>query len=205
LSKFDISSNGLRAEGGKALAAGIKGNQVITELNISSNEMGYNFNADTDTSGIIAIADAIPDMGALTKFDISKNDLMAEGGKALAVGLKGNQVVTELNVAGNRLGQRYSVSIGGYVTDMSGVTALADAIPDMRALLSLNLASNNIGGSYNDYGEFTATSEGAVRASIVMVLILDNFHRSSCYRECHQGYEGTIVAESGFKFSLRCR
>ena len=29
--------------------------------------------------------------------------LMAEGGKALAAGLKGNQVLTELNVAGNNL------------------------------------------------------------------------------------------------------
>jgi hypothetical protein len=29
---------------------------------------------------------------------------MAEGGKTLAAGLKGNQVMTELNVAGNKLG-----------------------------------------------------------------------------------------------------
>jgi hypothetical protein len=58
MTKFDISSNEIRAEGGKALAAGLKGNLVITELNISSNRLGLNS---------IAIADAIPDMGALTK------------------------------------------------------------------------------------------------------------------------------------------
>jgi hypothetical protein len=34
--------------------------------------------------GIIAIASAIPDMRALTKFDISKNGLRAEGAKIIA-------------------------------------------------------------------------------------------------------------------------
>jgi hypothetical protein len=67
--KFDISSNDIRAEGGKALAAGLKGNQVITELNISDNKLGLSsgWACGDDTSGVIAIADAIPDMGALTK------------------------------------------------------------------------------------------------------------------------------------------
>jgi hypothetical protein len=69
---------------------------------------------------------------------------MAKGGKALAAGLKGNQVMMELNVAGNRLGQ--NMSSGRYVSDMSGVIALADVMPDMRAMTSLNLASNQLGG-----------------------------------------------------------
>jgi hypothetical protein len=41
---------------------------VIKELNISDNKLGYNCNDDTDTSGIIAIADVIPGMGALSSF-----------------------------------------------------------------------------------------------------------------------------------------
>jgi hypothetical protein len=75
LSKFDISFNDIRAEGGKALAAGLQGNQVITELNISGNILGYSFDEDADTSGIIAIADAIPDMEALTTLDISSSSI----------------------------------------------------------------------------------------------------------------------------------
>jgi hypothetical protein len=51
MTKFDISSNDLRAEGGKALAAGLKGNLVITELNISRNSLGFNSDANGDTSG----------------------------------------------------------------------------------------------------------------------------------------------------------
>jgi Ran GTPase-activating protein (RanGAP) involved in mRNA processing and transport len=78
MTKLDISSNDIRAEGGKALAAGLKGNQMITELNISNNDLGKNAEYDDDTSGVIAIADAIPDMGALIKFDISSNAIGAE-------------------------------------------------------------------------------------------------------------------------------
>jgi hypothetical protein len=60
MTKFDISSNDIRAEGGKALAEGLNGNQAIKELNFSDNFLGYNSNDDSDTSGIIAIADVIP-------------------------------------------------------------------------------------------------------------------------------------------------
>jgi hypothetical protein len=72
LTKFDISRNNLRAEGGMALAAGLKGNQVITELNIGSNSLGLNPNGRADTSGVVyAIADVIGDMWALSTFTFS--------------------------------------------------------------------------------------------------------------------------------------
>jgi Ran GTPase-activating protein (RanGAP) involved in mRNA processing and transport len=87
--------------------------------------------------GVTALANAIPDMGAMTKFDISSNYIRGEGGKALAAGLKGNQVIMELNISGNRLGKNE-----GYNDDISGVIAIANAIPDMGALTSLNLSSN---------------------------------------------------------------
>jgi hypothetical protein len=90
--------------------------------------------------GIIALANAIPDMRALLVLSLKGNNLRADGGKALAEGLKSNEVVTELNIAGNYLGLD---SRGG--TDTSGVGALANVIPDMGALTSLNLASNNLG------------------------------------------------------------
>jgi hypothetical protein len=77
MTKFDISSNDIGAEGGKALAAGLKGNQMITELNISSSNLGHNSDGFGDTSGVTAIADAIPDMGALIKLNIT-NDIEAD-------------------------------------------------------------------------------------------------------------------------------
>jgi hypothetical protein len=137
LTKFDLSSNDIRAEGGKALAAGLQGNQVITELNISGNDLGSNSDEDADTSGITALANIIPGMRALLVLSLKSNKLQAAGGKALAEGLKGNKVITELNIADNNLANNGD--------DMSGVIALADVIPDIGAISSANLLLNNIG------------------------------------------------------------
>jgi hypothetical protein len=88
------------------------------------------------TEGPIAVANAIKDMGAMTKFDISSNDLRAEGTKLLAAALKGNQIMTELNISSN------SMTYGSTWGDMSGVIALADVISDMGAMTGLDLSSN---------------------------------------------------------------
>jgi Ran GTPase-activating protein (RanGAP) involved in mRNA processing and transport len=145
---LSLKSNNLRADGGKALAEGLKSNQVITELNIADTNLA----SGHDMSGVIALADAIPGMGALLQFDISKNHLRAEGGGALAEALKGNQVMTELNVADNMLVWDADPH-GPDDTDMSGIVAFADVIPGMGAMTSLDLSSNGIG------------SEGAVHVA----------------------------------------
>ena len=101
LVKFDISENALCAAGTKAVAEALKGNQIMTELNISSICAGMKAGG-ADMSGVIAISDAIPTMGALTSLNISKNDL------------------------------------GGYwkdgyqILEMTGINALAAAIPDCK-------------------------------------------------------------------------
>jgi Leucine-rich repeat (LRR) protein len=192
LTKFDISSNGLRAEGGKALAAGIKGNQVVTELNISSNQMGHNVNANTDTSGIIAIADAISDMGALTKFGISENSLCVEGTKVLAAALKGNQVMTELNVADNDMDLIPEIRR----EEMSGIVALADVISGMTALTSLNLSSNYLEA---EGAKIVAEAIKVTNCAIAVVLApfpcpSDHWLNWYCLL-LSTGYEGVDVAE----------
>jgi hypothetical protein len=89
--------------------------------------------------GIIAIANAIPDMGALTSLDISENELHAEGTKLLAEAVKGNQIMTALNISSN-----YLTFDGKDHGDMTGVAVLADAMPGMGALTSLHVGKNNI-------------------------------------------------------------
>jgi hypothetical protein len=139
MTKFDVSSNDIRPDGGKALAAGLKGNQVITELNISNNSLGIKSDFRTDTSGIIAIADAIPDMRALLSLDISSNSLYVEGTKLLAKNLESNQTMTSLNVSSNMM--TYD---GKELGDMSGVAALAAVIPGMGAMTKLEAHHNDI-------------------------------------------------------------
>jgi hypothetical protein len=66
-----------------------------------------------------------------------------------------------------------------------GIIALANAIPDMGALSSLNLASNSIGG-YVKNGGFNATPEGRVSSSFSkrsrQLLSFTLFSRPSRYR-----------------------
>ena len=99
---LSLKSNNLHADGGKALAEGLKGNTVITELDISSNALGKNSYGETDMSGVIALADAIPDMRALTKLDISDNS--SEQGKAL------QQIIEYCNTKGIELDNHESES-----------------------------------------------------------------------------------------------
>jgi Ran GTPase-activating protein (RanGAP) involved in mRNA processing and transport len=72
LTSLDISKNGLCAPGTKTLAEALRSNQTMTALNISSNSMT---NRGTDMSGVAALADVIPGMGALSFLDLSQNTL----------------------------------------------------------------------------------------------------------------------------------
>ena len=92
---------------------------------------------DRPNVGVTALANAIPGMGALLLLNLASNDLRAEGTKLLAAALKGNQIMTELNISSNRM------TCG---RDISGVVALADVIPDMGAMTLLNARDNYIEG-----------------------------------------------------------
>jgi hypothetical protein len=192
LSVLSLKSNNLQAAGGKALAEGLKGNQVITKLDISSNNLGQK-GYDADNSGIIALADAIPDMGALSSLSLANNNIgklieengwtavytdtyeqgqIVEGnykqsgkwypGKVTDV-TDGMYSITyddgdeEANVAAELIkspGEDKEVQwqhTDGRQQDSKpakqalGVIALANAIPDMGAILSVNLLKNKIG------------------------------------------------------------
>ena len=108
-----------------------KDNTVVTALDLSSNEITMN--------GVIELAKTIPTMRALVKFDVSTNSLCAQGGKLLAEALKGNNVIQELNIAGNNLTYNRLAS-----ADMSGVEALATAIQTMGGLVKFGIHNNDI-------------------------------------------------------------
>jgi hypothetical protein len=171
----NLTDDGEYMSGVLAFANAIPGMEALSSLNISSNKLvpytlpkGWNTQdgqyfsrigliADAppegsiaDLSGVIALADAIHNMGAMTKLDISSNNLYAAGCKALTEGLSGNKNMVELGLAGNELGNNgiaSSYQIGGSYSctpDLSGVIALADVIPGMQVLdLSSNALGNN--------------------------------------------------------------
>jgi Ran GTPase-activating protein (RanGAP) involved in mRNA processing and transport len=150
LSVLSLKSNNLHADGGKALAEGLKGNSVITELDIPSNYLGVDSDYEPDMSGVIALADAIPDMRAL-----------------LSANLLGNDTLFVANVMGNRIGKEQLtklqeimrskpnlVSLCGIAdaatgADLSGLgmdagdaAILASELPDKGALSVLSVESN---------------------------------------------------------------
>jgi hypothetical protein len=73
LLSLDVSSNPLRVEGTKLLAKVLESNQTMTSLNISSNSMTYDGKKDGNMSGVAALADVIPGMGALTSLNLAGN------------------------------------------------------------------------------------------------------------------------------------
>ena len=75
MTSLDINSdNDIRCDGGKALFAALNGNQVMKEINVASNNLAFNASGK-DISGVIAIGDAIPTMGALASLDLSQNNI----------------------------------------------------------------------------------------------------------------------------------
>jgi hypothetical protein len=191
---LSLKSNNLRADGGKALAEGLKGNQVITELNISDNDLG---NGGFDMSGIIALAGVIPDMGALSTLVLKSNGLLnKESGEALASALEGNSVLTELDVSNNfdkwnesskdgiGFAQAFAVGLidngglsslslksNGLLNKKSG-EALAGVLKANSVLTELDISSN--------YDEYNGTSQdGAGFAQALAVGLIDNGALSS--------------------------
>ena len=149
----NILNNNIGAEQAHNLATVLKDHAMLkslcgntgdeTELDMSGKEMG--------ADGAIMLAPEIVANGALVKFDVSKNSLNADGCKAIANTLKGNATMSELKIASN------DMTWGGDdFDDMSAVSALANAIPTMGALTSLNISNNSLGGYWEEDEETDA-------------------------------------------------
>lgn len=163
--------DGTKPEGVLAIANALSTMESLTVLNVSNNRLGervlpagWTWTGSWDDrkyehtdgreqeahpgklEGLVAIANALPAMRALVRLDIHGNRLQANGGKALAGALQNNNIMKELNIASNNLGNNGS----NVKTDMSGVLAICDAISTMGALTVLNISRNSLGGFHLD-------------------------------------------------------
>jgi hypothetical protein len=137
ISSVNLLKNNISVEQAQELVKIMQSKEKLTTLcGLSRKETMLDFSKQGLGPGdAMLIANDIKDMGALTSLDISSNSLRVEGTKLLANALGNNQTMTSLNVSSNYM---------TYGSDMTGVTALADAIPDMGALSKLNVRGNNI-------------------------------------------------------------
>jgi hypothetical protein len=89
------------AEAGKAFADMLAQNTILKELDLSSQNVGYGGRA-LDAAFAKEFAVGISDNGALSALSLKSNDLLnKESGKILADALKGNSILTELDISSN--------------------------------------------------------------------------------------------------------
>jgi hypothetical protein len=113
-------------------------------------------------TGITALANAIPDMGAISSVNLLKNRIGSDQAEALVSILKEHPTLKSL--CGN-MGNETELDMSGKMDGAGDTVMLVAEIIDNGALTSLNLASNNIGGYYTGKKGFTnykfnATPEG---------------------------------------------
>jgi len=164
----------LGTEGAQLIAAALGSNSSLEHLELAGNILGGHYTAQgfvPDLSGVTALAEALKQNSTLTtlglrynKLDaeaaqhlsnalvsnqslvelhLSNNDLDAEAAKHLSNALVSNQSLVELRLANNLLGCKRES--GRWVSDLSGVTALAEALKQNGTLAVLDLRSNHLG------------------------------------------------------------
>jgi hypothetical protein len=92
---------------------------------------------EIDMQGVITLADAIKDMGALSVLNLANNQL---GGLVLPEGWSEKYTALPEHGYKHTDGREQDLHPG----KPEGVIAVANAIRDMRAMTSLNLASNSL-------------------------------------------------------------
>ena len=86
---------------------------------------------DGNKSGVNALKEMLQTNTVLQALDLSSNELSKRDASILADGLSTNGALTSLNISSNRLGGYYDASYD-WISDLSGVAALAAALPECR-------------------------------------------------------------------------
>ena len=131
LTQLNIEENALGAEGTKRVASALESNAVLTQLNAAHNNLGEMVLPEgwTVVGSLYHSGEKYKHAGG-TERKIHPGT--AEGAIALASAVKGNCVLTSLNLSTNCL-----LSEGG-------ATPFADALKSNRVLLKLNLSENGL-------------------------------------------------------------
>jgi Ran GTPase-activating protein (RanGAP) involved in mRNA processing and transport len=135
--ELDFSGQYLGAGDAVLIATDIRDMGALPVLSLKANNLA------TKEAGKV-LAEMLKDNSVLKELDLSSNagfyGADAPGfAQKLAVGIRDSGALTSLNLAGNFLCGLNNYGQGTY--DASGVTALANVIPDMRALTSLDISN----------------------------------------------------------------
>jgi hypothetical protein len=94
------------------LAAALTNNSTLLELDVSSNSLSWsdyvNGSSQRDSSGVIALANAIPDMGAISQFTFS-----GDSGESKPVTMETSMV--EADFSGKHLGVSGAIMLSAFL------------------------------------------------------------------------------------------
>jgi hypothetical protein len=151
ISFINLLKNQIPVEQAQELVKVMQAEENLTSLcGLSRRETSIYFSGQYLGAGdAVLIANDIRDMGALSSLNLSNS--------FLGCGLfQGNSHGWETSKGHTKAEDNPA----NYAADTTGIIAVADAIPGMGALTSLNLASNAIGGYEDENHTFIATPEG---------------------------------------------
>jgi hypothetical protein len=109
LVKLDISANMLYGPDGDILAQGLNGNSVLIDLNLSGNVFGIH-DSEGDPFEPTELIDCIGTLTRLQYLNVSSCALWSKACVHLFTKLQGNNVLCDLDISGNNLGQQYTRS-----------------------------------------------------------------------------------------------
>eukprot|EP00935_MAST-01C_sp_MAST-1C-sp1_P002202 g2202.t1 len=120
----------------------------MTDLNIASNGLGVKADgSEYDMSGVIAISNAIPTMGAMVTVNVMGNEIGEEQLSKLQDMMQAHPTLLSLcGIAAHAT----KANLSGLGMDDDDAVVLANELPAKGALTSLNISANNLGGYYDD-------------------------------------------------------
>ena len=124
ITHLDISNNYVSANGGtEKVVDMLKNNGALTNLNISDNGLGER--------GAMIVAAALNGNKTMTELNLASNGMEKDGAIQFAKTIPTMGALTSLNIKHNNLGG-YDDDDGEWISDMTGVQALAAAIPECK-------------------------------------------------------------------------
>jgi hypothetical protein len=162
---LSLQSNGLlNKDSGRALADSLKGNSILTELDISNNHNEYNSESQDGPGFAQELAVGIKDNGAISSINLLKNCIPVEQAQELVHIMQTKEMLITLCGLSK---EESELDFSGQNLHAGDAVLIANDISDMRAMTSLNLSDNELGA---EGAKHIAAGIKVTKCAVVVVL-----------------------------------
>ena len=133
ITELDVSGRSLGVEGAVVIRRYLENNGALVSANLLNNKIGVEQAQYLATilEEHASLKSLCGNKGDETVLDMSGKMMGADGAIMLAAEIVANGALTSLNISSNRLGEYFNSS-RGWISDMTGIKALAAAIPECK-------------------------------------------------------------------------